>query len=186
MQENPNQSPIIEIKLEDMIMEEVKAEGKNMEETRYPIEITPEHDKSEINIKPEFQVHVVVSQDENITDTGPEIYSPIELTPFKIETEGNQQIEVKTEYGWLKTNTNTKVNTDYEKSIKAEIKEVIAEYNQAETDQTEVNTDYEQSTKAEIEEVNAQYNQAETDQNRPDRMSLKQTALNQHQEEVSQ
>ena len=157
IQENPNQLPIIEIKPEDVIVEEVKAEGKNMEETRYHIEITPEHDESEINIKPEFQVHVIVSQDENIADTGPEIYSPIELTPFKIKTEENQQIEVKTEYEWLKTNTNT-----------------------------EVNTEYEQSTKAEIEEVNAEYNQAETDQSRSHRMSLEQTELNQHQEEVSQ
>ena len=146
-----NQLPLIEIKLEDVSLEEVNQEMK------YPIKITPEHDESEINIKPEFQVHVAVNENENITDTVPEIYNPIELTPFKIEKEENQQIEVKTEYEWLKTNTNT-----------------------------EVNTEYEQSTKAEIEEVNAEYNQAETDQSRSDRMSLEQTEQNQHLEEVSQ
>ena len=152
MQEDPNQLPIIEIKPEDVS----SAEIENLEETRYPIETPPGHD--EINIKPEFQVHVaVLSQDENITDTGPEIYSPIELTPFKTETEGNQQIEVKTEYGWLKTNTNTEVNTEYEQSAKADIEKVIAEYNRAETDQS-----------------------------RSDRMSLEQTELNQHHEDVSQ
>ena len=151
MQESPGHASMIEIKLEDMSSEEVE----NLEQTKYPLEITPEH--NEINIKPEFQVHVaVLSQNENITDTGPEMYSPIELTPFKTETEGNQQIEVKKEYEWLKTNN------------------------------TEVNTEYEQSTKAEIEEVKAEYNQAETDQNRPDRMSLEHTELNQHQDKVSQ
>ena len=148
---SPGHASMIEIKLEDMSSEEVE----NLEQTKYPLEITPEH--NEINIKPEFQVHVaVLSQNENITDTGPEMYSPIELTPFKTETEGNQQIEVKKEYEWLKTNN------------------------------TEVNTEYEQSTKAEIEEVKAEYNQAETDQNRPDRMSLEHTELNQHQDKVSQ
>ena len=153
MRESAGHASIIEIKLEDVSSEEVE----NLEETKYPIEVTPEHD--EINIKPEFQVHVaVLSQDENITDTGPEMYSPIELTSFKIETQENQQIEVKTESEWLKANTNTEDN----------------------------NTDYEQSTKAEIEEVNAEYYQAETDQSRSDRMSLEQTELNQHQEEVSQ
>ena len=107
MQESPAHASVIEIKLEDVSSEEVE----NLEETKYPIEITPEHDE----IKPEFQVHVaVLSQDENITDTLSGIYSPIELTPFKTETEGNQQIEVKTEYEWLKTNTNTEVNTEYE------------------------------------------------------------------------
>ena len=150
--QSPGHASMIEIKPEDVSSEEVE----NLEETKYPIEITPEHD--EINIKSEFQVHVaVLNQDENITDTGPEIYAPIELTSFKIETQENQQIEVKTEFEWLKANTNT-----------------------------EVNTEYEQSTKAEIEEVNAEYNQAETDQSRSDRMSLEQTELNQHQEEVSQ
>ena len=148
MQEDPNQLPIIEIKPEDVSSEEIE----NLEETRYPIEITPEHD--EINIKPEFQVHVaVLSQDENITDTLPGIYSPIELTPLNSETEGNQQIEMKTEF--FKWNT-------------------------------EVNTEYEQSTKAEPEEVNAEYNHTETDQTRPDRITLEQTELNQHQEGVSQ
>ena len=148
MQESPGHASMIEIKLEDVSSEEVE----NLEETKYPIEITPEHD--EINIKPEFQVHVaVLSQDENITDAGREMYSPIELTSFKTETEGKQQIEVKTEYGWLKTNTNTEVNTEYEQSTIAKIERVNAEYNQAETDQTEVNTGYEQSTKSEIEEV---------------------------------
>ena len=181
MQESTGHAYMIEIKQEDVSSEEVE----NLEETKYPIEITPEH--YEINIKPEFQVHVaVLSQDENITDTGPEIYSPIELTSFKTETQENQQIEVKTEYRWLKTNTNTEVNTDYEQSTIAKIERINAEYNQAETDETEVNTDYEQSTKSEIEEVNAQYNQAETDRSRPDRMSLEQTEPNQHQEEVSQ
>ena len=126
MQGSPGRASMIEIKLEDVSSEEVE----NLKETKYPIEITPEHD--EINIKPEYQVHVaVLSQDENITDTGPEIYSPIELTPFKIEAEENQQIEVKTEYEWLK-----EVNTEYKQSTKSEIEEVNAEYNQTETDQS--------------------------------------------------
>ena len=156
MQENPNQLPIIEIKPKDVIVEEVKAEGKNLEETRYPMEITPE---DEMSIIPDFQVHVAVkSQDEKITDTGPD-HSPTELTSFKTETEGNQQIEVKTEFEWLKTNTNTEVNTEYERSTKAEIEEVI---------------------------INAECNQAEADQSRPDRMSFEETELNQHQDKVSQ
>ena len=127
VQEDPNQLPIIEIKPEDVSSEEIE----NLEETRYPIEITPKHD--EINIKPEFQVHVaVLSQDKNITDTLPGIYSPIELTPLNSETEGNQQIEVKTEFfKW-----NTEVNTEYEQSTKAEPEEVNAECNQAESDQS--------------------------------------------------
>ena len=113
MQESPGHASMIEIKLEDVSSEEVE----NWEETKYSIEITPEHE--EINIKPEFQVHAAV-KDENTTNTGPEIYSPI---------------EVKTEYEWL-TNTNTEFNTEYEQKTKAEIEEVNAEYNQAETDQS--------------------------------------------------
>ena len=160
MEMQGNQLPIIEIKPEDVNLEEVKPEVENLKESKYPIEITPdkseiieitpEYEEDEMSIKPDFQVHVAV-QDEKVTDAGPDIYNPM---------------EVKIEYEWLKTNTNTGVNTDYEQSTKAEIEEV-------------------QSTKSEIEEVNAEYNQAETDQSRPDRMSLKQTALNQHQEEVS-
>ena len=141
MEMQGNQLPIIEIIPEGVSLEEVKPEVKNLEESKYPIEITPEYDEDEMSIKPDFQVHVAV-QDAKITDAGPEMYSPIEL---------------KTEYEWLETNTNTQVNTEYE-----------------------------QSTKAEIEEVNAQYNQTETDQNRPDRMSLEHTELNQHQDKVSQ
>ena len=154
-QEIPNQLVIIEIKPEY----EYQAESKDLMEIARDesdhIGETHEHDESEINIKPEFQVHVAVSQDENINDSGPEIYSPIEVTPFKIETEKNQQIEDKTKFEWL-------INTN-----------------------TEVNTEYQQSTKAEIEEANSEYSQAETDQSRSDRMSLVQTELNQHQEEVS-
>ena len=166
-QEIPNQLVIIEIKPED----EYQAESKDLMEITPDesdligetperdesalIEETHEHDESEINIKPEFQVHVAVSQDENITDSGPKIYSPIEVTPFKIETEENQQIEDKTEFEWL-------INTN-----------------------TEVKTEYQQSTKVDIEDVNVEYNQTETDQSRSDRMSLEQTELNQHQEEVS-
>ena len=171
MQANPNQLPIIEIKPEDVIVEEVRAEGKNIDETRYPIEITHEHDEDVSSITPEYQVHVAVNENENITDTGPEMYSPIELTPFKMESEGNQQTEVKAEFELLKTKTNTWLT-----NINTWLKNT----------NTKVNTDYEQSNKAEIEEVNAEYNQAETDQSRPDRMSLVQTELNQHQEEVSQ
>ena len=150
MEMQGNQLLIVEIKPEDVSLEEVKPEVENLEESKYPIditpdkseiiEITPEYDEDEMSIKPDFQVHVAV-QDEKIIDAGPEIYNPI---------------EVKTEYEWLKTDTDT-----------------------------EVNTEYEQSTKAEIEEVNAQYNQA-TDQSRPRRTSLEETELNQHQEEVSQ
>ena len=150
MEMQGNQLPIIEIKPEDVSLEEVKPEVENLEESKYPIEITlhkneiieitPEYAEDEINIKPDFQVHVAI-QDEKITDAGPEIYNPI---------------EVKTEYEWLK-NTNT-----------------------------EVNTEYQQSTKAEIEDVNAEYNQRETDQSSADRMSLEQTELNQHHEDVSQ
>ena len=154
-QEIHNQLVIIEIKPED----EYQAESKDLMEIAPDesalIEETHEHDESEINIKPEFQVHVAVIQDENITDSGPKIYSSIEVTPFKIETEENQQIEDKTEFEWL-------INTN-----------------------TEANTEYEQSTKAEIEEDNAEYNDAETGQSRSDRNSSVHTELNQHQEEVS-
>ena len=136
MEMQGNQLPIIEIKPVD-----VSLEDRN-QEVKYPIEITPEHDEDEISVKPDFQVHVSV-QDDQITDARPEIYSPI---------------EVKTEYEWLKTDTDTEVNTEYEQSTKAEIEEV-------------------QSTKSE-------YNQAETDQSRSDRMSLGETELNQNQEEV--
>ena len=162
MEMQGNQLPIIEI-----VPEHVSLEDRN-QEVKY---------LSEISIKPDFQVHVAVNDNDNITDTGPEI----KLTPFKVEAERNPQIEVKTEYEWLK-----EVNTEYKQSTKSEIEEVNAEYNQAKIYQTEVNTEYEQSTKAEIEEVIAEYNQAETDQSRPDRMSLEQTELNQHQVEVRQ
>ena len=136
MEMQGNQLPIIEIKPVDVSLEDIN------QEVKYPIEITPKHDEDEISVKPDFQVHVAV-QDEEITDARPEIYSPI---------------EVKTEYEWLKTDTDTEVSTEYEQSTKAEIEEV-------------------QSTKSE-------YNQAETYQSRPDRMSLEDTELNQNQEEV--
>ena len=77
-----NRLPIIEI-----LPENVKAVVENLEESKYPIEITPdksdlieitsEYDEDEMNIKPEFQIHVAVN-DENITDTVPETDS---LTP---------------------------------------------------------------------------------------------------------
>ena len=112
MEMQGNQLAIIEI-----IPEDVSLEDRN-QEVKYP---------SEISIKPDFQVHVAVNENDNITDTGPEI----KLTPFKMEAERNQQIEVKTEYEWLKTNINTEVNTEYKQSTKSEIEEVNAEYNQA-------------------------------------------------------
>ena len=124
MEMQGNQLPIIEIKPEDVSLEEVN------QEVKYPIEVTPKHDEDEISVKPDLQVHVAV-QDEKVSDAGPDIYNPM---------------EVKTEYEWLKTNINTGVNTEYEPSTKAEIEEVQstkseieevnAEYNQAETDQS--------------------------------------------------
>ena len=92
--------------------EEVKPEVKNLEETRFPIDITPGNDKSEINIKPEFQVHVAVNENENINiNIKPDIKNHVESIqeqqrPLQkqecLETEENhQQVEVKTEYEFI-------------------------------------------------------------------------------------
>ena len=111
MQEDPNQLPIIEIKPENVILEEVKPEVKNLEETRFPIEITPGNDESEINIKPEFQVHVAVNENENIIEFKPDINNhvesiqeqqrPVEIQECRETEENHQQVEVKTEYEFI-------------------------------------------------------------------------------------
>ena len=118
MQEDPNQLPIIEIKPEDVILEEVKAEGKNIEETKYPIEIT--HDENEMSIKQEFQCHVAVNK--NIIEIKPDISNHVESIleqhgPAGIQEcmereENYQQAEVKTEYEFITVNVEEAIKGD--------------------------------------------------------------------------
>ena len=122
MQEDPNQLPIIEIKPEDVILEEVKPEVKHLEETRFPIEITPEHDESEINIKPEFQVHVAVNENKKIIEFKPDINNhvesiqeqqrPVEIQECMEREENHQQVEVKTENEFITVNVEEAIKGD--------------------------------------------------------------------------
>ena len=122
MQEDPNQLPIIEIKPENVILEEVKPEVKNLEETRFLIEITPGNDESEINIKPEFQVHVAVNENENIIEFKPDINNhvesiqeqqiPVEIQECRETEENYQQAEVKTEYEFITVNVEEAIEGD--------------------------------------------------------------------------
>ena len=99
MKENPNQLPIIEIKVEDVIVEEVKPDVNDLEETKYPTE----HDESGINVKPEFQCHVAVSENENIIEIKPDINNhaesiqeqqrPVEIQEYMETEENHQQVE---------------------------------------------------------------------------------------------
>ena len=121
MQEDPNQLPIIEIKPEDVILEEVKAEVKNMEETKYPIEITPEYDEDKMSIKPEFQCHVAVNENENIEikpDSSNHVESileqqgPAAIQKYMETEEDYQQAEVKTEYEFITVNVEEAIEGD--------------------------------------------------------------------------
>ena len=108
MQEDPNQLPIIEIKPENVILEEVKAEVKNMDEDK-------------MSIKPEFQCHVAVNENENIEikpDSSNHVESILEQQgPAGIqecmETEEDyQQAEVKTEYEFITVNVEEAIEGD--------------------------------------------------------------------------
>ena len=135
VQEDPNQLPIIEIKQEDVILVEIKPHVNNLDETKYPIEITPghdesdlievtpEHDESQINISPEFQVHVAVkSENENIIEFKPDINNhvesiieqqgPVEIHECIETEENNQQIEVKTEYEFIPVSVEEAIEKD--------------------------------------------------------------------------
>ena len=125
MQEEPNQLPIIEIKPEDVILEEVKPEVKSQNiklETKYPTEITPEHDRSEINIKPEYQVHVAVNEIDNILEIIPDINNhvesileqqePVEMQECMETEENHQQVEVKTEYEFITVSAEEAIEED--------------------------------------------------------------------------
>ena len=139
MQEDRNQVPIIEIKQEEVILVEIKPDVNSLDETKYPIEITPghdesdlieitpEHDESQINVIPEFQVHVAVkSENENIEfkpDINDHVESileqqgPVEIHEC-IETEENhQQIEVKTEYEFIPANVEEAIEKDQVNNI---------------------------------------------------------------------
>ena len=138
---------------------EIKPEDGSLEEVKPEVENLKES-KYPIEITPDKSeiIEITPEHDEDEISVKPDFQVHVAVQDKKITDAGPEiysPIEVKTEYEWLETNTCTEVNTDYEQSTKAEI------------------------------EVNAEYNQAETDQTRSDRMSLEQTELNQHQEEVS-
>ena len=122
-QQNPNQLAIIEIKPKDKYQEENKdltkitpdesdLMGITPDESDL-IEITPdesdfmeeshEHDEDEVSIKPDFQVHVAVNENDNIIEIKPDInnheHGPVEVQEC-MET-NHQQVEVKTEYEFI-------------------------------------------------------------------------------------
>ena len=120
-QELPNQFAIMEIKPKDKYQEENKDLMKITPDESDLIEITPdesdlieethEHDESEIQFKPDFQVHVAVNENENIIEINPEINNhvesileqqgPVEMQEC-METEENYQLaDVKTEYEFI-------------------------------------------------------------------------------------
>ena len=130
-QELPNQFAIMEIKPKDKYQEENKDLMKITPDESDLIEITPdesdlieetpdesgligethEHDESEIQFKPDFQVHVAVNENENIIEINPEINNhvesileqqgPVEMQECMETEENYQQVEVKTEYEFI-------------------------------------------------------------------------------------
>ena len=117
MQENSSQLPIIEIKPENVILEEVK-KVENMEESRYP-EVTPEHHEDEINVKQEFPVYDAVTENET--------------------EENHQQIEIKTENEVKNENIEFKpdINNHVKSMLEQQQVEVKIEYVEEDGDQVD-------------------------------------------------
>ena len=113
-QEIPNQLAIIEIKPEDKYQEESKDLIEITPDESDLIEETHDHDEDEMTIKPDFQVHVVVNENDNIIEIKPDINNH-EQGPVEIQEcmkTNHQQVEVKTEYEFIPVNVEEAIKKD--------------------------------------------------------------------------
>ena len=113
-QEIPKQLAIIEIKPEDKYQEENKDPMKITPDESDLIEETHDHDEDEMSIKPDFQVHVAVNENDNIIEIKPDINNheqgPVEIQEC-MET-NHRQVEVKTEYDCITVNVEEAIKKD--------------------------------------------------------------------------
>ena len=108
MEITPDESDLIEIIPDESDLLEITPDESDLMEESH------EHDEDEMNIKPDFQVHVAVNENDNIIEIKPDINNheqrPVEVQEC-MET-NHQQVEVKTEYEFITVNVGEALKKD--------------------------------------------------------------------------